>query len=297
MIDLETMREIVESDYAVPAERTLDELTPLLLSALGAPDPEIREPAPEILDVWIERGMYSPTRMRSITNRLLDNLEIGLGEQGTDAVFLRTFSLLVLTSIISRDITSPFLEHGEVVVILDRVLHYSRTERDLRGYIQELGWAHSVAHTGDVLWVLASHPALDEGHLERVLADVAHMVAPPISHVYLHNEEERLAHAVVGVLSRHALTGDTVDAWFDRLGAPNGQCLDFDALSDDLCAVQRHNTLAFLRALYLQINGTTPWPVPDGLPAYLKRQILDAPDTLGDTLPAITRSIRAISIF
>lgn len=240
-MDQEILRTIIAADYAVPAGRTVEEISGPLLAALGSPDPALREPAPEILGIWIERGLYAPAELRAMAARMVDNLGAGLGEQGTDAVFLRTFSLLVLTSIVNQDNVQPFYDEAGMHAILERVLAYASAERDLRGYIPHAGWAHAAAHTGDMLWVLASNRYLDAANLERILDAIAILITPPSGHVYLHNEEERLAHAALGVLHRRLVPSPSCAAWLERLVHPGGHDLGFTALLSPPDAGRRHD--------------------------------------------------------
>jgi len=295
----ETLRTIVESGYTLPSGQTVEDLTGPLLALLAAPDPALREPAPEIIAIWIERGLYAPAELRGIAERMCDNLTSGLGDQGTDTVFLRAFSLLVLTSILSHDSLHPFYDAPQVRAILERVLAYAGAERDLRSYLPGAGWAHAVAHTGDLLWVLASHRALGAADLERVLDTLATLIAPPVAHVYLHNEDERLAHAALGVLYRALLAPPVVAAWLDRLVRPGGRALGFDALLAEPDASRRRNTRAFLHALYFQVAGLTyaPEALPADLPAYIAAQIRQAPQVVGYLLPSISAALRVISVF
>ncbi len=299
MLDRETVRGIVAAGHAVPAGRSVEELTPPLLAALGSPDPVVREPAPEIVDVWIERGLYAPAAMRAMAARMADNLAAGLGERDTDSVFLRAFSLLVLTSIVSRDNTHPFYDAGDMRDILDRVLHYAAAERDLRGYIPGKGWAHAVAHTADILWALASNRHLEAADLGRVLDAIAVLVAPPVAHIYLHNEDERLAHAALGVLHRDLAPPPAVAIWLERLVHPDGRDLGFAALLSQPDVAMRHNTIAFLRGLYFQLAGLAydPDTLPPGLPGYISDQIRQAPRHANDALPRIAAALRAIGVF
>src|SRR5581483_7251224 len=140
VMDQELLRAIVAADYAVPVGQTAEELSGPLLAALGSPDPALREPTPDILGVWIERGLYTPAELRAMAARMTDNLANGLGEQETNSVFLRTFSLLVLTSLVNQDNVQPFYDEAGMHAILERVLAYAGAERDLRGYIPGAGW-------------------------------------------------------------------------------------------------------------------------------------------------------------
>src|SRR6266540_4169251 len=105
---------------------------------------------------------------------MLDNLHIGLGERDTDSVFLRSYSTLVLMEVVAYDNAHPFLGQGEAAGLLDQVLEYLRKERDLRSWVEGPGWAHAVAHTADLLMMLARNLQLGSVELERFVRPSGH---------------------------------------------------------------------------------------------------------------------------
>src|SRR6266542_3379931 len=119
-VDRSFLRFLVES-HALPQGEWVRELTPELLSWLGSTDAELRDEfAYPILTGWIERGQYGPDELRGIAGQMLGNLGKGLGESGTDSVFLRSFSALILMEVVARDNAEPFLDQHERRGLLDR---------------------------------------------------------------------------------------------------------------------------------------------------------------------------------
>jgi hypothetical protein len=105
---------IIDNDYTVPPGYSIETLTPGLLSLLGSPDHDLREgPAYAILDAWIHRGNYSRPDLWNMATQLLHNLTVGLGEQHSDTIFLRSFSLLILSEIVYYDLTHAVLEETD----------------------------------------------------------------------------------------------------------------------------------------------------------------------------------------
>src|SRR4051794_21396157 len=100
---------VLDADGAVPAGHTVTELTPELLGYLGSTDPFLRDDvAFEVLAAWIVRdNLYPPDQLRAIGDVLAHNLTIGLGQQGDDSIFLRSFSALVLDKVIEADNWRP----------------------------------------------------------------------------------------------------------------------------------------------------------------------------------------------
>ncbi|HEV2660033.1 MAG TPA: hypothetical protein VGU68_05495, partial [Ktedonobacteraceae bacterium] len=90
-MDKASWQYIITSNYALPSQSSLAQLTEQLLSYLGATDAELRESiAYPILEQWIDRAYYTHENLWNIATHLLQNLTVGLGEEGTDTIFLRS---------------------------------------------------------------------------------------------------------------------------------------------------------------------------------------------------------------
>ena len=87
---------VVTAGHEVPTDRSLGDLTAELVSMLGSPDPEQRDRiAYATLATWIGRGVYDELLV-GLGDGMAAGLENGLGENGTDTVFRRSFSVLAL---------------------------------------------------------------------------------------------------------------------------------------------------------------------------------------------------------
>ncbi|HEY7123258.1 MAG TPA: DUF2785 domain-containing protein [Ktedonobacterales bacterium] len=264
---------IVDAEYAVPANRSVAELTPELLSMLGSSDPHLRDKyAYPILAIWLSKGLYNLQETRAMTLQLLSNLSMGLGEQGTDTVFLRAFSALMLAEVVHQDNKRSFLNESDVRHILEQALAYYPAERDLRGYLPGPGWAHAVAHGADLLWVLSASRYLEAADLERVLDALASKIAPPAAHVYLFNEDQRMVRATLGVLRRDLLSTDYFKGWLELLTNHEGHRVSIEKFLDgeppmiasEVNVSLLHNTRQFLSALYLHLTTDEDPPANSG---------------------------------
>jgi len=259
-IDRSFLRFLVESQ-ALPQGEWVRELTPGLLSWLGSTDAELRDEfAYPILTAWIERGQYGPDELRDVVGQMLANLGKGLGESGTDTVFLRSFSALILMEVVARDNAEPFLEQAEVRELLGGALDYLRRERDLRGWLQESGWAHAVAHTADLLMMLARSRHLDLAELDALLDGIADRLLTRSDTVFLHQEDERLAYAALNVLRRGLLDLEAVRRWLARFARPSGYDSWQPVFAEPGLTVARANVTSFLRSLYFQLLLTKSPP-------------------------------------
>ncbi len=257
-------RVIANDENALPQGEWVAELAPELLSWLGSTDAELRDEfAYRILAAWVEREQFQPDQLRDMARQMLDNLHIGLGERDTDSVFLRSYSTLVLMEIVAHDNAHPFLRPGEAASLLGQVLEYLRKERDLRAWVDGPGWAHAVAHSADLLMMLARNLQLGPVELELLLDGIADRLLEPSGVVFVQHEDERLAYAALNVL-RRGLVGHTArDRWLERFVRPSGHESWRAVYESGIASAIRANVTSFLRSLYFQLLLTDN-PPPDG---------------------------------
>jgi hypothetical protein len=253
---------IVESDYTVPPDYSVADLTPELLELLGSTDIEERDPfGYMILAHWMIRDRYySPNDLRAMAAQLVHNLASGLGEKDTDSVFLRTYSMLILSLILHRDNQQPFFTETEINNLHRWTAEYFSTEQDLRGYVPGKGWAHSVAHTADMFKFLARNRNLSAVDLESILNAVASKLLLPVTYVYVHGEDERLVSAIVEILKRELLDWKAWERWLERFadwkeGWEEGEFVP-------TIHAPWYNSKSLLRSLYFRLDLTPGLPSP-----------------------------------
>ncbi len=247
---------VIDQHRSVPRDRPLADLTAELTQMLGDPDPRVRdEVAFPTLATWIERGEYDDL-LPGLGDGMAAGLRVGLGESGTDSVFRRSMSALVLAECIARDSERPLVSGGKVLDWGDRIATWVLEERDLRGYVDGQGWAHAVAHGADALGVLARSPHIGRNELGVLLDVISERLVVPTEGVFVHGEADRLAAATMAVLRRDRVPIETLEPWVTRLA----EAARHRALEGDPFLVTG-DTEQFLRALYLQLAlGTQPPP-------------------------------------
>ena len=141
-------KQVHADGLAVPSDRPLDDLTAELTRMLGSPDPAQRDgTAYPTLTTWVERGVYDDL-LAGLGDGMAAGLRVGIGESGTDTVFRRSFSALVLAECIARDNGRPLLPGGKILEWGDRLATWLLREKDIRGFVPGKGWAHAVALRG-----------------------------------------------------------------------------------------------------------------------------------------------------
>jgi hypothetical protein len=262
-MDRSFWRVIANDENALPQGEWVAELTPELLGWLGSTDPELRDEfAYRILAAWIERGQYGAEQLRTMAKQMTANLEAGLGEHGTDSVYLRTYSVLILMEIVAFDNANPFLDQADLDGFLEAALGYLLREQDLRSWVPGPGWANAIGHTADLLMMLARSPHLGVTELQRILDAIVDRLVTPSAVVFVHHEDERLAYAVLNVLRRNLIDRSWLVAWLDRFTAAPGHESWRAAYASAAESAARANVTAFLRSLYLQLILTES-PPPD----------------------------------
>jgi Protein of unknown function (DUF2785) len=250
-MDREFWRGVLEAEGTFPDGHDLETLTNELLGFLASSDPELRDEFGfSILGNWIYvRHLYTPDRLRKMISGLKAGLHIGLAETGTPTVFGRSFSALILSVITDYDLEHSFLNREEVSELLKDTLNYFHLEQDWRGFVAENGWAHSVAHTADLLANLAKNPHLEAADLEQILNAIAAKLTTQDSPVLAHHEASRLAVAANNVIARGLLKPSLLHAWLDGMPDTLYPRSQSDLERGDVAA--RANCEAFLSSLYL----------------------------------------------
>ena len=244
-------RSVVQHGLEVPADRPLDDLTAELTAMLGSPDPEQRDGiAYPALATWVERGVYDDLLV-GLGDGMAAGLAVGVGDEGTDSVFRRSFSVLVLAECLDRGTHEHLLTPGQVLQWGDRIATWYLRERDTRGYVPTKGWAHAVAHGADAIGVLATSPHLAAPELTVLLDVLADRLLARHTGLLTSGEPDRMARATMQVLRRNLVDLKVLEPWINRIAsaaAPLGGTEDRDPYLDT------GNAQAFLRALYLQLS-------------------------------------------
>jgi hypothetical protein len=244
--------QVQAAGFEVPSDRPLGDLTAELTTMLGSTRPEVRDgTAYPALATWIDNGVYDDLLV-GLGDGMVAGLSVGLGESGTDTVFRRSFSALIVAECLERDNTQHLLPGGKVMEWGDRLATWFLTERDTRGFVPGKGWAHAIAHGADALGALGESPHL-AGAEHAVLLDILaeRLVQQPDDEPLASGEPDRIAAAAMVILRRNTLGVDALEAWVHRIGAAGNPFVgpvDFDPFAPT-AAPQ-----AFLRALFVHLS-------------------------------------------
>jgi hypothetical protein len=217
---------VIAGDFEPPAGGLTPELIAELSEALRSPDPVLRdEQALTVLGHWV------PELDAGLRRGLGDEMAARFADPEVQA---RTFAPLVLAMIVEHgDFEEPWLT---------AFTRWYPAETDVRGYDQERGWLHAVAHGADLLGTFGRHPRVDPAPLPAVAA--ARLLAGT-DYVFANQEDDRLAYAVALTLTRPELSEAQSVDWLEPVRAA------FDAGEPGPVPPFASNTMRTLRALYI----------------------------------------------
>ncbi|NHJ47290.1 MAG: DUF2785 domain-containing protein [Asgard group archaeon] len=260
------LQSIIKNDYTVPEGADYRNLVSVLEDNLGDPDQDIRDPSFEILYAWCSKGILTDTEQIELGNRVVTNLSVGLGEMGTDSVFLRSFSALVLCGPIYADRLfskgklegrNSFLTSDIFNKWLNQAVESFANEQDLRGYIDIKKWAHSIAHFGDLFNQFANNPLSKKEEHIKILNAIAKKVVQPANQIFSGYDDGRLCRIVATILMRDLLTLKDYEEWLQQFISPFTKAVWWDEKPDPNTFLvrlnARLNTRMFLRTLHFML--------------------------------------------
>ncbi|MCK9536731.1 MAG: DUF2785 domain-containing protein, partial [Bacilli bacterium] len=178
-------------------EINLDEvfiLTKEAMMYIGDTDPVLRDNLVyPYIEYVIGHDLLKPDEVRAIAQICLNNIALK-GKKIDDSIFSRTFSMLIIGSVISFHRKHSIFSLSELQDIFNQVIDSYQSDFDVRGYINKKGWAHGAAHGADTLSQFALLDEFNSEMLMRILYAI--QKKSTISYYgYIHNEDDRMARA------------------------------------------------------------------------------------------------------
>lgn len=196
------LEEIRTNNYIMANTIHIDSLSSSMLQHIGVTDSYLRDKL--IYSTFyhlIKKDYISHTHLQKLLSESIsDNyLFYKIHSGDDDAVFTRAFTTLLIALIIDADTNHNFLSQTDISNVKDKLILYMNKEHDLRGYVQERGWAHSVAHASDTFEALVNNPKLETLHHEEILQTLLNKVCVH-SIYYKYEEDERIVYPIVAML-------------------------------------------------------------------------------------------------
>ena len=207
----------MKNDWVFPSDIDGDTLVDEVKDALASTDGVLRDRlAGPSFDKLISQGKVSDEKCRSLYYEIISDkcLLRGLGKEYDDSVFGRAFYGYAAMTLVeyNETVNKRLFGDNDVRDFLSALLKCLSEEKDLRAFDKEKGWAHVVAHTADVLGLIAQNSAI--GH--DGLLDILYAIKDKICidhHCYVDGEQFRLATAMAEVLKREIVTEKEFSEW------------------------------------------------------------------------------------
>lgn len=250
-ITLKTLLLDIQNEESTWKEQNQSELIDAMMEHIGSPDSELR-------DKLIYQGFYQLIHDMDLISEevLVDLLTKALGDKylffeigdvGTDNIFKRSFSVLLIALILGKDLERSFIP----LQLLDRarneLLLYLDLEQDLRGFIPEKGWAHSIAHTADAIDELVKNPKMDVKFFPSIFQGLANK-SLTFADVYIADEDERLLAPIMTMLEI-GLSSEIVEGLFDKI--PGFLQSQKKKIDEEKYVKLNANCKSFLKSFYI----------------------------------------------
>ncbi|GCE26734.1 membrane protein [Dictyobacter alpinus] len=253
--DKEFLQAIANNDYELPEETDAFAFAQALLPNFASADPELRD---ELSYTILARGLIvtqklTTEQLQSLLTITTDNehLFYNIGERGTDSVFMRSFSCLIIASILFNDALNPQFPASTIVNAKEKLMHYAQQEKDWRGYVDNKGWAHAMAHLADALDECAQHPHMSTQDRQEILIATSKLATLPAP--LYHEEDIRLAKIPHHIILGHQVEDSFIEKW-----------LEMCAVSRELDVVswtRITNSKNVLRSLYFLLHWDNVAPL------------------------------------
>jgi hypothetical protein len=226
----------------------LDEAVLQLAGCLAQSDPFLRDSVGyEGLATLLRSGRVSEATRRALLQRLTATLKAP-DEPG----FARPFAALALSEVARTDRIESFLVPAERAAVVVAATDYLKSVKDYRGFDDETGWRHGVAHGADLVLQLVLNGEVSGEQLQTMMGAVAYQVIPRAPHAYVFGEPQRLARPVLYAAARGSLLPAFWSDWFATLSDPAPLAQWQDAFHSERDLVRLHNLRAFVLSVFAE---------------------------------------------
>lgn len=171
-------------------------------------------------------------------------------EQVGTATLTRSFAALLLALLIDCDNQKDSLFYQALSVdqsqaIFSAALLYMEKEQDYRGYDENCGWVHALAHGADLLFFATQHQAFPREKTEAIWLKLLDKMAQ-LPQSFTAGEEVRLARIFSGLVVSGRLSFEELAHWLEVVKL---------RVSEDRDYFGKLTTYHFLSSLFLQLKG------------------------------------------
>ncbi|RXJ04397.1 DUF2785 domain-containing protein [Anaerobacillus alkaliphilus] len=231
-----------------------DDLIELMLNNIGTIDSELRDKLIyATLAKWIQEDHLNNKQVRYILDRCLSNSHLlyCIGDNNSDSVFIRSFSALVIASLMNKDRETKLFTEEEFSMVFDKSVLYLGLEKDTRGFVDEKGWAHAIAHGADLLDSCVKHPRYCSEYHEITLETISTCLFHGV--IYIDDEDERLVFVIQSLIDK-GMEDEVLVSWIDNLSKKIKEVHIVEGYSLKFFRTKT-NIMNFYKTLYFSLNS------------------------------------------
>ena len=244
---LEELLALPAKKFNVDDNEARNSLARGLVVCVGHPDPAVRDGVVySAYATWLRGQALSDETILILLESLAEQLD------AKDAGgFSAPFAALGLSEVARSDRITPLFEPVQRDVLVNNAASYLEGVRDYRGFSDEDGWRHGVAHGADLALQLVLNDEVTASQVSHLLDAVLVQVTPEGEVFYTFGEPARLARPVFYAYLREDVGATFWDAWFASLLDPTPMASWQESWQSRVGLARRHNLQSFLQALYI----------------------------------------------
>mgnify|MGYP000865104726 CR=1 FL=1 len=213
------LERIAMTGFTAPCDIDMDALTESMLEHIGSVDSVLRDDLIyRTFAAFISNNTLDASRVTEILEECLERDCMGyrIGEPDEDAVFRRSFSILLTALILKRNSREPFLDERTIRETHESLCRVYENERNVKGYYEGKGWAHTAAHTADAFEQLVMSEYIGTAEQERILRLISGKFRQH-EYYFIDGEDERTAAVIGVVLEKNKGMKTGILNWIDGL--------------------------------------------------------------------------------
>lgn len=192
-----------------------------LLDHIGDPNPDIRDKLvyASFCHALLDKLLSIPD-FHWLVEETLHLQPIPISENTLQTTLTRSFTALLFSLFLAVDNQEGNLYYQQIPSarrqqLFDIALQYLEEETDNRGWHEEYGWIHSVAHEAEFLLSACLHPQFPAEKLPLVWSTIVALLQRQIQ-VFSAGEERRLALIMSQLISQEKLNQHEVASWVEQ---------------------------------------------------------------------------------
>ncbi len=176
----------------------------LLKENIGNTNPYIRDNLVyEILERTILDNCIDEKEIIFFSEQLLSNdfLFLNINKKNDfKSVFTRSFSALQIPVILEYNKNKKILSNNYINSLIEKLKSYVKLEHDIRGYVNNYGWAHSIAHIADAIKYCFMTLNLNINQSKMLYSSLITLIEKADNYL-IHKEMQRVAKAMNSYLT------------------------------------------------------------------------------------------------